>query len=103
MKAYIDVENAHTQDVVTYECPVLKFDEQGEIKFDISSLCDSEISTLKLAISDNPNLNYIDIEMFYIDDDDVPYFGPDYDFNIVNSVLTGKYNREKYKRKGGGK
>ena len=97
MKAYIDVENAHTQDIVTYECPVLKFDEQGEIKFDISSLSDSEISTLKLAISDNPDLNYIDIEMFYIDDD-VPYFGPDYDFNIVSSVLTGKYNRKKYPR-----
>lgn len=28
MKAYIDIENAHTQDVVTYECPVLEFDEK---------------------------------------------------------------------------
>ena len=38
--------------------------------------------------------------MFYIDADEVPYFGPDYDFNIVNSILIGKYNREIYSRKG---
>jgi len=101
MKAYIDVENAHTQDVVTYECPVLEFNETGEIKFDISSLTDSEVKKLMLAISEEPTLNYIDIEMFYIDDDEVPYFGPDYDFDIVDSVLTGKYNREIYPRKGG--
>lgn len=101
MQAYIDIENSHTQDVVTYECPVLDFDEKGEIKFDISFLTDSEIETLMLAISEEPNLNYIDIEMFFIDDDEVPYFGPDYDFNIVGSILMGKYNREIYPRKGG--
>ena len=84
MKAYIDIENAHTQDVVTYECPVLEFDEKGKIKFDISHLNDSEVKTLMLAISEEPELSYIDIEMFYIDADEVPYFGPDYDFNIVN-------------------
>ena len=68
MKAYIDVENARTQDVVTYECPVLEFDETTT-KFDISSLTDSEVKTLALAISDEPDLKYTDIEMFFLDDD----------------------------------
>jgi len=100
MKAYIDIENAHTQDVVTYECPVLEFDEKGKIKFDISHLNDSEVKTLMLAISEEPELSYIDIEMFFIDNDEVPYFGPDYDFNIVNSILIGKYNKEKNNESG---
>lgn len=99
MKAYIDIENAHTQDVITYECPVLEFNETATIKFDISTLSDSEIKTLTLAISEEPELSYTDIEMFYIDDDEIPYFGPDYDFNIVDSVLIGKYNKEIYPRK----
>lgn len=96
MKAYIDVENARTQDVVTYECPVLEFDETTTIKFDISSLTDSEVKTFALAISDEPDLKYTDIEVFFIDDDKVPYFGPDYDFNIIGSILIGKYNRDTY-------
>ena len=52
-------------------------------------MSDSEIKTLTLAISEEPELSYTDIEMFYIDDDEIPYFGPDYDFNIVDSVLIG--------------
>ena len=93
MKAYIDIENAHTQDVVTYECPVLEFDEKKEIKFDISHLKDSEVKTLMLAISEEPEFSYIDIELFFIDDDERPYFGPDYDFYIVDFILVGKYIR----------
>lgn len=99
MKAYIDVENSHTKDVVTYECPVLEFNEKDEIKFDISHLNNNEIESLKLAISEKPELNYIDIEMFYIYDDKIPYFGPDYDFSIINKLLIAKYNRKKYPRK----
>ena len=93
MKAYIDIENAHMNDVVTYECPVLEFGEKKEIKFDISHLKDSEVKTLMLAISEEPEFSYIDIELFFIDDDERPYFGPDYDFYIVDSILVGKYIR----------
>ena len=53
------------------------------------------------AISELPELGFTDIEMFYIDDESVPNFGPDYDFYIKDNTLVGIYNREIYLRRGG--
>lgn len=100
MKAYIDIENSHTRQVLTYECPILEFCEEGKIRFDISALTQEELKVLSLAISKDPSLSYTDIEMFFIDDEISPYFGPDYDFEIVDSELVALYNRKIYVRKG---
>lgn len=100
MKAYVDVENSHTRKVKTIELPVLEFIEDKIIKFDISSINDEENKMLVDAISELPELGFTDIEMFFIDNDNIPNFGPDYNFYIKDNTLIGIYNREIYLRKG---
>ena len=55
---------------------------------------------LKLAISEKEDTSYTDVELFYVNDDEVPYFGPDYNFYIKEDSLIGIYNRKIYQRKG---
>lgn len=98
MIAKIDVENAKTGNVITLELPIVEHIENRIIKFDISKLSNSELAVLTLAISEKEELSYTDIEMFYIDDDELPYFGPDYNFYIKDETLVGIYNRDIYKR-----
>lgn len=96
MKAYLDIENSKTQEVITILLPVLEFEETGHIIFDISKVNDKEKELILDAI--NPELGYTDIEMFFIDDDDVPYFGPDYDYSISDNklILDYKYDKRKH-------
>ncbi|MCI6349376.1 MAG: hypothetical protein MR779_00465 [Tenericutes bacterium] len=96
MKAYLDIENSKTQEVITILLPVLEFEENGHIIFDISKVNDKEKKLILDAI--NPKLGYTDIEMFFIDDDDVPYFGPDYDYSISDNklILDYKYDKRKH-------
>lgn len=96
MKAYLDIENSKTQEVITILLPVLEFEENGHIIFDISKVNDKEKELILDAI--NPELGYTDIEMFFIDDDDVPYFGPDYDYSISDNklILDYKYDKRKH-------
>lgn len=98
MKAYVDVENSHTREVKTIELSVLEFIDNKIIKFDISSINDEENKMLVDAISELPELGFTDIEMFFIGDDNVPNFGPDYDFYIKDNTLVGIYNRDIYLR-----
>ena len=100
MKAYVDVENSHTREVKTIELPVLEFIEDKIIKFDISSINDEENKMFVDAISELTALGFTAIEMFFIDDDNVPNFGPDYNFYLKDNTLVGIYNREIYLRKG---
>lgn len=96
MKANLDIENSKTQEVITILLPVLEFEENGHIIFDISKVNDKEKELILDAI--NPKLAYTDIEMFFIDDDDVPYFGPDYDYSISDNklILDYKYDKRKH-------
>lgn len=96
MKANLDIENSKTQEVITILLPVLEFEENGHIIFDISKVNDKEKELILDAI--NPELGYTDIEMFFIDDDDVPYFGPDYDYSISDNklILDYKYDKRKH-------
>lgn len=96
MKANLDIENSKTQEVITILLPVLEFEETGHIIFDISKVNDKEKELILDAI--NPELGYTDIEMFFIDDDDVPYFGPDYDYSISDNklILDYKYDKKKH-------
>lgn len=96
MKANLDIENSKTQEVITILLPVLEFEETGHIIFDISKVNDKEKELILDAI--NPELGYTDIEMFFIDDDDVPYFGPDYDYSISDNklILDYKYDKRKH-------
>ena len=96
MKANLDIENSKTQEVITILLPVLEFEENGYIVFDISKVNDKEKELILDAI--NPELGYTDIEMFFIDDDDVPYFGPDYDYSISDNklILDCKYDKRKH-------
>lgn len=100
MIAKLDIENAKTQQVKTLTLPITEFIEEGIIKFDISNLSESDLEMLKLAISEKEDVSYTDIELFYINDDEVPYFGPDYNFYIKEDSLIGIYNRKIYQRKG---
>lgn len=101
MKAYIDIENAHTKKIETIEVPIMEHIENKIIKFDISKLTINQKKVLELAISELPELNYTDIEMFYIESkNNIPDFGPDYNFYIKDNILIGIYNREIYLRKG---
>lgn len=96
MKAYLDVENSKTQKVITILLPVLEYKENERIIFDISKVNNKEKELILDAI--NPELGYTDIEMFFIDDDDVPYFGPDYDYSISDNklILNYKYDKRKH-------
>ena len=58
-----------------------------------------ELEVLNLAISNKKEHNYTDIEMFFIDDSNIPEFGPDYDFYIKNNILIGVYTRDIWEKK----
>lgn len=100
MKAYINIENAHTKKVKTVELPIIELIEDKIIKFDISHLKEENKKMLVDAISELPELSYTDIELFFIDGKNVPNFGPDYDFYIKDNTLVGIYNRNIYPRGG---
>lgn len=99
MIAHVDIENAHTGKVITYDLPVLDHIEDKYIKIDISSLTNQELEILELAISSKKELEYTDVEMFFIDDETVPNFGPDYDFFIKDNQLVGYCNRDLHPRR----
>lgn len=94
MIAKVDIENAKTQKVITLTLPIVEHIENKIIKFDINKLSNKELKMLTLAISEKEELSYTDIEMFYIDEDELPYFGPDYNFYIKDETLVGIYNRD---------
>lgn len=98
MKAYINIENSHTRKIKMIELPIIEFIENKIIKFDINSLTKEERKMLVDAISELPELEFTDIEMFFINKENKPNFGPDYDFYIKDNTLVGIYNREIYLR-----
>lgn len=68
---------------------MIKYKYDSEVIFDISNLDKSELSLLYDAIDDNKQ--YIDIEMFFIDDSNIPNFGPDYNYIVKDNKLILKY------------
>ena len=82
--AHVDIENAKTKLIETYDLNILENDGKDSV-FDISTLNDQELKKIKDAI--NVELFYTDIELFYIDDSSVPYFGTDYKYEIKNGKL----------------
>ena len=84
--AYIDVENSKTQEVITLELEIISNDS-NIFEFSISNLDKSQLKVLTDAI--NSDLKYTDIEMFYVDETGIPYFGPDYNFIIQDEKLIG--------------
>lgn len=95
----IDIENSKTKKVITLTVPIIEHIDKKIIKFDISKIKKDELKILVPAISEKENTSYTDIELFYIDNDESPYFGPDYNFYIKDDMLIGIYNRNIYKRK----
>ena len=100
MIASIDVEDAHTGKVLTLKLPIIEHIENKLIKFDIRSLSKENLELLDLAISEKKDFEYTDIEMIFIDDDPIPYFGTDYNFFIKDNQMFGYYNRELHPRNG---
>lgn len=92
--AYIDIENSKTQKVETICVNVIKC-EEDEIIFDITNINSHELKILKNAI--NEKLTYTDIEMFFIDKSNIPNFGPDYEYEIIDNKLILKYIYKKKK------
>lgn len=89
MKAYIDIENSRTQKVVTICVEVIKYEYDEEIIFDISSLNIDELQLLNDAIDNDKT--YTDVEMFFIDDSNIPNFGPDYKYELKDNKLILSY------------
>ena len=87
MKAYIDIENSRTQKVVTICVEVIKYKYDEEIIFDISSLNIDELQLLNDAIDNDKT--YTDVEMFFIDDSNIPNFGPDYKYKLKDNKNFG--------------
>lgn len=85
MKAYLDIENSRTQKVITICVNIIKYKVDNEIIFDISPLNNKELKLLENAI--NEKLTYTDIEMFFIDNNKTPDFGPDYSYKIIDNKL----------------
>lgn len=96
MKGYIDIENSKTQKVETLCVNIIKYQNNEEIIFDISSLNNHELKILKDAINDE--LTYTDIEMFFIDESNIPNFGPDYKYKIFENTLILNYIPKKKKK-----
>lgn len=94
VKVYIDIENSKTQIVETVYVNIIKY-EENEMIFDISTLNNHELEILKNAINDK--LTYTDIEMFFIGDSNIPNFGPDYEYEIIDNKLILKYIYKKKK------
>lgn len=94
VKVYIDIENSKTQIVETVNVNIIKY-EENEMIFDISTLNNHELEILKNAINDK--LTYTDIEMFFIGDSNIPNFGPDYEYEIIDNKLILKYIYKKKK------
>lgn len=97
MKCYIDIENSKTQKVETLCVNIIKYEEDKEAIFDISTLNSHELEILKDAINDD--LTYTDIEMFFIGESNITNFGPDYKCNIVENTLVLDYIPKKRKMK----
>ena len=95
MKAYIDIENSKTQNVDTISVDVIKYKYDSEVIFDISNLDKRELSLLYDAIDESKP--YTDIEMFFIDDSNIPNFGPDYNYDVKDNKLILKYIPKKRK------
>lgn len=96
MKCYIDIENSKTQKVETLCVNIIKYEEDKEIIFDISTLNSHELEILKDAINDK--LTYTDIEMFFIGESNIPNFGPDYKCKILKNTLILDYIPKKMKK-----
>ena len=94
MRAFIDIENSKTGKVVTINTKVLQYNSKGECIFDISLISNDERELLINAI--NPLLTYTDIEMFFIDNDNIPNFGPDFEYSLENNLLYAYYTRDKW-------
>ena len=96
MKCYIDIENSKTQKVETLCVNIIKYEEDKEIIFDISTLNSHELEILKDSI--NEGLTYTDIEMFFIGESNIPNFGPDYKCKIFENTLILDYIPKKMKK-----
>lgn len=92
MKAYIDIENFKTQEVITICAKVKKYNCYKDALFDISMLNNEEKKLLIDAIDNK--LTYIDIEMFFIDEDNTPNFGSDYKYEIKDNDLILTYKNK---------
>lgn len=95
MKAYLDIENSRTKEVKTIVLPVIKCDLRNKVILDLKGLSDSELDILRKAVSLDKKYSYTDIELFFIDNDEKPNFGPDYDIIIDGSTLVLSYVSKK--------
>ena len=91
MNAYLDIENSKTNDVITIKLPILKYSKNDYIVLDIREINEEEHKLLEDAT--NPALGYTDIELFFIDGDPLPNFGPDYKCKIEDNKLILRYER----------
>lgn len=93
MKAYLDIENSKTNQVITVEVPVVTYDLQKQVVFDIKNIGEQDFNLILNAINPSKEYAYTDIELFFIDGDNTPNFGPDYLATINGNYLILNYQK----------
>ena len=66
MKAYLDIENSKTNQVITVEVPVVTFDLQKQVVFDIKNIGEQDFNLILNAINPSKEYAYTDIELILI-------------------------------------
>lgn len=98
MNAQIDIENSQTRDVISIDVPITRYEDSKNVMFDVSHLTDQQLKLLIDAI--DITMPHTDIEMFFTEDEpNIPNFGPDYEFELKNNRLIGKYTRDEWLKK----
>ena len=92
MKIYLDIENSKTKKVKTLGLSTIKYDIKSEIVLDISNLNRSDMQLLYDAC--NEKKSYTDIELFFVEGDMIPNFGPDYNYFIDGEKLLLIYKKK---------
>ena len=93
MKAYLDIENSKTKQVTTVEVPVVSCDLWKRVIFDIKDINNQDMNLILNAINTSKEYAYTDIELFFIDKDNTPIFGPDYLATINGNYLILDYQK----------
>ena len=93
MKAYLDIENSKTKQVTTIEVPIVSCDLEKQVVFDIKNIGEQDFNLILNAINPSKEYAYTDIELFFIDGDNTPNFGPDYLATINGNYLILDYQK----------
>lgn len=89
MKASVVISNSFIKKEFILKMNVIKYKNKEEIIFDISKLSGDELILLENAIDDE--LRCVNIDLFYIDDNEEPNYCVNYKYLLDNDCLVLRY------------